>query len=301
MANPSRSTEMAERSSDSLAPAHPRDPELEQRLRADLAFIARPRHARWDEFGLLAVRSMLLERLRELGPVEEHHFQEGSDAGVNLIVKIPGQRMDLDPILVAAHYDGPLGSPGADDNASAVAALLELGRRWKEAPPKRPVWLVAFDQEEWGMVGSRVLAGELRRQRQQLHLMVSLEMLGYTSETQSYPLEAMRAVYGDRGDFIALVGNLGASPLLLFLGESMNTRVTTKVLPVPFKGRMLPDVRLSDHSPFWDEGYNALMVTDTSFMRNPHYHKASDTVDTLDLPFLMAVIDGLEVAIGGLG
>ena len=82
------------------------------RLRADLAFIARPRHARWDPFGLLAVRSMLLERLGSLGPVEEHHFQVNADAGVNLIVKLPGQRMDLDPILVAAHYDGPLGSPG---------------------------------------------------------------------------------------------------------------------------------------------------------------------------------------------
>ena len=101
---------------------------FEQRLHADLACIARPRHARWDAFGLLAVRSMLIERLRELGPVEQHHVREHSDQGVNLIAKIPGQRMDLDPILVAAHYDGPPGSPGADDNASAVAALLELGQ-----------------------------------------------------------------------------------------------------------------------------------------------------------------------------
>ena len=279
----------------------PQKSELEHRLLADLEFIARPRHARWDAFGLLAVRSMLLERLQALGPVEEHHFQEGSDAGVNLIVKLPGQRLDLDPILVAAHYDGPLGSPGADDNASAVAALLELGRRWLRKPPVRPVWLVAFDQEEWGMVGSRVLARQLRKQRQPLHLMLSLEMLGYTSDTQNYPLDTMRAIYGERGDFIALVGNLGALSLLLSLGESMNTHVSTKVLPVPFKGRLLPDVRLSDHSPFWDAGYNALMVTDTSFMRNPHYHKPSDTVDTLDLPFLIAVINGLEVAIGGLG
>ena len=277
------------------------DPNFEQRLLADLESIARPRHARWDEFGLLAVRSMLLERLQALGPVEEHHFQEGSDAGVNLILKLPGQRLDLDPILVAAHYDGPLGSPGADDNASGVAALLELGRRWLRKPPIRPLWLVAFDQEEWGMVGSGVLARQLRQQRQPLHLMLSLEMLGYTSETQNYPLEAMRTVYGDRGDFIALVGNMGASPLLLSLAGTMGSHVCTKVLPVPFKGRLLPDVRLSDHSPFWDAGYNAVMVTDTSFLRNPHYHKPSDTVDTLDLPFLMAVINGLEVAIGELG
>ena len=175
------------------------DPDFEQRLLADLECIARPRHARWDEFGLLAVRSMLQVRLRELGPVEEHHFAEGRDAGVNLIVRLPGQRTDLDPILVAAHYDGPLGSPGADDNASAVAALLELGRRWVARPPVRPVWLVAFDQEEWGMVGSGVLARELREQQQQLRLVVSLEMLGYTSERQHYPLDTMRAIYRDRG------------------------------------------------------------------------------------------------------
>jgi hypothetical protein len=76
----------------------------------------------------------------------------------------------------------------------------------------------------------------------------------------------------------------------------MGAHVTTKVLPVPFQGRQLPDVRLSDHSPFWDAGFNAVMLTDTSFMRNPHYHQSSDT---LDLPFLLAVIDGLEAAIGG--
>jgi Zn-dependent M28 family amino/carboxypeptidase len=203
--------------------------------------------------------------------------------------------------LVAAHYDGPLGSPGADDNATGVVALLELARRWATTPTPRPLWLVAFDKEEWGMLGSRALAQELRSQHQPLHLMVSLEMLGYTTEQQNYPLEAMRAVYGNRGDFIALVANTGASPMLPALSRGMGAHVTTKVLPVPFKGRQLPDVRLSDHSPFWDAGYNAVMVTDTSFMRNPHYHKETDTVDSLDLPFLMAVIDGLEVALGTLG
>jgi hypothetical protein len=80
------------------------------------------------------------------------------------------------------------------------------------------------------------------------------------------------------------------------LSRAMGAHVTTKVLPVPFQGRQLPDVRLSDHSPFWDAGYNAVMLTDTSFMRNPYYHQSSDT---LDLPFLLAVIDGLEAAIGG--
>ena len=269
----------------------------QQRLLADLQQLVRPRHARWDELGLMSVRSFVLEELQAHGPVEQHHFGEGADAGVNLILRLPGQRPELAPVLVAAHYDGPLGSPGADDNASGVAALLELARRWAQTPPKRPVWLVAFDQEEWGMVGSAALARELKSSGQRLHLMLSLEMLGYTAEEQNYPLEAMKALYGSRGDFIALVANTGAAALLPGLSRGMGAHVKTKVLPVPFKGRQLPDVRLSDHSPFWDEGYNAVMVTDTSFMRNPHYHQPSDTIETLDLPFLQAVIDGLDAAI----
>lgn len=269
----------------------------QQQLLADLQQLVRPRHARWDELGLMSVRSFVLEELQAHGPVEQHHFGEGADAGVNLILRLPGQRPELAPVLVAAHYDGPLGSPGADDNASGVAALLELARRWAQTPPKRPVWLVAFDQEEWGMVGSAALARELKSSGQRLHLMLSLEMLGYTAEEQNYPLEAMKALYGSRGDFIALVANTGAAALLPGLSRGMGAHVKTKVLPVPFKGRQLPDVRLSDHSPFWDEGYNAVMVTDTSFMRNPHYHQPSDTIETLNLPFLQAVIDGLDAAI----
>jgi Zn-dependent M28 family amino/carboxypeptidase len=241
----------------------------------------------------------VLEQLQTHGPVEQHPSGAGADAGVNLILRLPGQWPELAPVLVAAHYDGPLGSPGADDNATGVATLLELARRWAQRPPRRPLWLVAFDQEEWGMVGSKALAGELRQQGQPLHLMLSLEMLGYTAEQQRYPVAAMRAVYGSRGDFIALVANAGVAALLPGLSRAMGAHVTTKVLPVPFQGRQLPDVRLSDHSPFWDAGYNAVMVTDTSFMRNPHYHQSSDTIETLDLPFLLAVIDGLEAAIGG--
>ena len=270
-----------------------------QRLLTDLQQLVRPRHARWDELGLMSVRSFVLEELQVHGQVEQHHFGEGADAGVNLILRLPGQRPELAPVLVAAHYDGPLGSPGADDNASGVAALLELARRWAQTPPKRPVWLVAFDQEEWGMVGSAALARELKSSGQRLHLMLSLEMLGYTAEEQNYPLEAMKALYGSRGDFIALVANTGAAALLPGLSRGMGAHVKTKVLPVPFKGRQLPDVRLSDHSPFWDEGYNAVMVTDTSFMRNPHYHRPSDTIETLDLAFLEAVINGLDAAISG--
>ena len=110
----------------------------------------------------------------------------------------------------------------------------------------------------------------------------------------------MRHVFGDCGDFIALVANLAAGAQLPGLASRMGRHVTTKVLPVPDHGRAIPDVRLSDHSPFWDEGYNALMVTDTSFMRNPHYHQMSDAIDTLDMPFLAAVVEGLDCALSSL-
>lgn len=274
------------------------DPALQQRLLTDLHQFAVPRHARWDPLGLLGVREAVRQRLGALGPLEEHHFGSGNDAGTNLILRLPGREPQRRPLLVGAHYDGPLHSPGADDNASGLVALLELARRWAADPPRRPVWLVAFDQEEWGMLGSAALAAQLKQAGQPLKLMVSLEMLAYTSPSQDYPHPAMRAVYGDRGDFIALVANAGAGLLLPGLARAMGRHVPTKVLPVPNGGRDIPDVRLSDHSPFWDQGYDALMVTDTSFMRNPHYHQMSDMVETLDLPFFCGVVEGLAESLG---
>ena len=274
--------------------------ELSAACRQDLNAIAVPRHASWDRVGLMAVRSYVRQQLAALGDVEEHSFRRGSHEGVNLILKLPGRNPRRRPLLVGAHYDGPLQSIGADDNASAVTALLELGRRWSIAPPRRPVWLVGFDLEEWGLIGSTVLAERLKAERQRLKLMVSLEMLGYTSDQQSYPHPAMGRLYGNRGDFIALVANARAGLMLSRLTHAMGRHVKSKALPVPRAGIDVPAVRRSDHSPFWDQGYNALMVTDTSFMRNPHYHQMSDTIDTLDLPFLASVIDGLELALGQL-
>jgi Zn-dependent M28 family amino/carboxypeptidase len=273
------------------------EPDLPQRLLAHLHELARPRHVQWDPLGLMGVRAYVRDHLRTFGAVEEHRFQEESEAGTNLILRLPGRDAHLSPLLVGAHYDGPLHSIGADDNASGVAALLELARRWSRQPPRRPVWIVAFDLEEWGMLGSRALARDLRATGQPLHLMVSLEMLAFTSSTQAYPVPGMRWIYGERGDFIALISNAAAAWMLPGLARAMGRHGPTKVLPVPFAGRPIPAVRLSDHSPFWDQGYNALMVTDTSFLRNPHYHQMSDRIDTLDLPFFCGVVDGVAEAL----
>ena len=279
----------------------PEAPPLQQRLQANLTLLARPRHAQWDPIGLLAVRALLKERLGALGDLRVEPFSRGTTTGENLILRLPGHQSHLAPLLVGAHYDGPPQSPGADDNATGVAVLLELARLWSHRPPRRPVWLVAFDQEErgpqGGRLGSRILAAQLRAGGQAIHLMVSLEMLGFTSPTQRYPLDAMRWLYGNRGDFLALVANLAAAPLLPGLAHRLGRHVSTKVLPVPLRGLPLPDTRRSDHASFWDRGYNAVMATDTSFLRNPHYHLPSDTLSTLDLPFLSAVCAGLHAAL----
>ena len=264
-----------------------------QQLLEDLKELAIPRHYKWDPLGLMSVRIYVKDRLSFYGDVVEHSFKEGSEEGVNYILKFSGHNPKLDPILIGAHYDGPIKSPGADDNASGLAALFALAGHWTNNPPKRPIWLVAFDQEEWGMLGSKALSKELKAAGQKLKLMVSLEMLAFTSKEQNYPLPAMKKLFGEKGDFIALVANTGCALMLPQLSSSIGKYVPTKVLPVPLKGDLLADVRLSDHSPFWDQGYNAMMITDTSFLRNPHYHEPSDTFETLDLEFFYKVVDGL--------
>ena len=264
-----------------------------KQLLEDLTQLAVPRHSKWDPLGLMSVRIYVKDRLSSYGDVVEHKFREGSEEGVNYILKFHGQNPKLDPLIIGAHYDGPIKSPGADDNASGLAALFSLAEYWTVHSHVRPIWLVAFDQEEWGLLGSKALSRELKEAGQKLKLMISLEMLAFTSEKQDYPLAAMKKLFGDKGDFIALVANTGCALMLPRLSSSMGRYVPTKVLPVPLKGDVLADVRLSDHSPFWDQGYNAMMITDTSFLRNPHYHEPTDTVETLDLAFFYKVVEGL--------
>lgn len=127
--------------------------------------------------------------------------------------------------------------------------------------------------------------------------MISLEMLGYCDATpgsQRYPT-GLQYLYPNQGNFIALVGNLRSIPDMISLRRNLRKVGTlTEWLPVPNRGKILPLTRLSDHAHFWDQGYQAMMVTDTAFLRNPHYHKASDTIETLDLEFLTSVCRGLE-------
>ena len=201
------------------------------------------------------------------------------------------------PIVVGAHYDTVPGSPGADDNASAVAVLIELQKML--APERLPVALVAFVNEELPYsftleCGAFQWARRAKELGEPVHAMFSLEMLGYFRDqpgSQRYPWP-LSLVYPNRGNFIAFVGDLGARALVrkaigLFRKSS---RFPSEGVAAP---AALPGIRASDHWSFRLHGFPALMVTDTAYNRNPNYHRASDTPDTLDYDRMARVALGL--------
>lgn len=126
-----------------------------------------------------------------------------------------------------------------------------------------------------------------------MKLMISLEMLGFTSETQNYPQPQMYQLFGSKGDYLALVGNQEMYSLLQEMNEIFSRHLPTRLLCVSDRGDSFPEIQLSDHSPFWEFGYDALLLTDTAFLRNPNYHRHSDTIASLDLDFFAKVVEGL--------
>jgi aminopeptidase YwaD len=254
--------------------------------------------------GYFYARQYISQELGRWGIVERQVFSVSGRPHCNLMLTLASAiNQEQRPILIGAHYDTFVGSPGADDNASGVAVLLELARAFAAKPAPHPLRLVAFDLEEYGAPGSIFCAKILKQQRQPLRLMLCLEMLGYcdnTSGSQAYPA-GLERLYPDRGNYIALFGNLSTIPDLVLMCRSMNRAgVACEWLPVPLRGTTLPDIRRSDHAAFWDAGYSAVMITDTASFRNPHYHKSSDTVETLDLEFLTRVANGLVASIRNL-
>jgi hypothetical protein len=206
--------------------------------------------------------------------------------------------------VVGAHYDTVQTTPGADDNASAVAVMLEVARRVSGARLKVPVLFVAFTLEEppahlTGHQGSRVFVRWGRESGNRVLGAIILEMVGYTAPRQHYPFIGRWPGYPVEGDFIGIIGNwrsrrFGQTVLQSF---RKNENLPTESLFVPFNGWLLPATRLSDHAPFWDAGWAALMVTDTAFFRNPNYHRPSDTIDTLDFDFMAELVMSLERAL----
>lgn len=220
---------------------------------------------------------------------------------VNVIAR--PNAIDVPRLIVGAHVDTVPGTPGADDNASGLAVMLEAAHVVATTLPQAPVEFVGFNLEEFSMVGSAHYASTLKRNRTSIIGMVSLEMVGFTESQglQRYPL-FLKQVYPPVGNFIGLIANRRSQDLLTSFVKAMRAvpdlPVETVVLPA--NGWLIPESRLSDHSPFWDAGYPALLITDTAFLRNPHYHQPTDTIETLDLAFVTRVCQGLVEAIAAL-
>jgi Zn-dependent M28 family amino/carboxypeptidase len=215
----------------------------------------------------------------------------------NLIVEKPGSEESV--AVIGAHYDTVPGTPGADDNASSVAGLLELARLHRGGSNKKRLIFVAFANEEppfFGSnnMGSMVYAKHVKDQGLAVDVMISLEMIGYFRHEpiQQYPLPCMRFFYPKTADFIGVVGNFHSSKYVSFLkrGIRKHSAIDVRSLTAP---EYLGGINLSDNSSFWRYGYRAVMVTDTSFFRNKHYHQETDTIDTLDFEAMTEVVKGL--------
>ena len=275
---------------------------LKSRLSQHLTQIVRDRNPFYASQGHFYVKEYLRQELSLLGTVESQHFEIKSQQYENLILNLPGklEQNQRPPILIGAHYDTVPGSPGADDNGTGLAVLLELAKYFHQELAEFPLRFVAFDLEEYGLLGSQSYAQFLKQTRQPLRLMLSLEMLGYATNepnSQQYP-PGLKYFYPSIGNFIALISNLKTTGDARKMSRQIRqANIPCEWLTVPFNGWMVWDTRRSDHSPFWDVGYRAMMVTDTANLRNPYYHRPSDKIETLNLDFLAGVCNGLIQAI----
>ncbi|MFM9962786.1 MAG: M28 family peptidase [Planctomycetaceae bacterium] len=238
--------------------------------------------------------------------VERQSFRvDGRDCS-NLIVERAGKTRPDEIVLIGAHYDSALGAPGANDNGSGTAALLELAKRFSKIEPNRTLRLVFFVNEEpphfqSETMGSLVCARRCKERKEDLTAVLSLETIGYYSDeegSQNYPAP-LGAVFPKTGNFLGFVGNVDSGPLVHRVLSSFR-----KHADFPSEATSLPGtirgVGWSDQWSFWEFGYQGVMVTDTAPFRYPHYHRATDTPDKLDYDRMARVVAGLQKVIGDL-
>ena len=268
-----------------------------QQLRRSLQVIVGERSPFSGRRHLGTVENFIEKELVSYGlKVESDYFSYRGTNFRNIVGRSSAQH-GASLIILGAHFDSVPGTPGADDNASGVAVLLEAARLLSRIRLRSEVLFCAFNLEELNMIGSSYFAKKLKSAGTKVDAMVSLEMVGYTDSrpgSQKYPI-GLRAFYPDRGDFIGVIGNWNSTSLLRRFARQMRQvrGLPVETLSVPGNGGLIPAVRLSDHSSFWDAGYPALMITDTSFFRNPHYHGSTDTLETLNLDFMAKICEGV--------
>jgi len=235
--------------------------------------------------------------------VEQQTYPVGQQQAINLVVERKGAKRPDEIVVLGAHYDSDPSTPGADDNASAVAVLIEAARLTLGKFAPRTIRFVAFANEEaphfhMDTMGSRIYARQCRAKSENITGMLCLEMVGYyRTEPGSQKLPPgiprfLRFAFPKRGNFLGAVGNMHSMRLgwSFRRGFKRSTKFPLFSISLPEKIR---EIRLSDNSSFWDAGYPALMLTDTSFLRNPHYHQPTDTPDTLDYERMARVTMGV--------
>jgi Zn-dependent M28 family amino/carboxypeptidase len=253
-------------------------------------------------------RAFIEEFYQDIGvPVHCEPYMYRNFTVSNVVAQISFCKNPTKYYLVGAHYDSVAGTVGADDNASAVAVQLETARHLMMLKNQHEmdlaVTFVSFPLEEpptFGTrhMGSSVYAHKAWKSKEQIDGMICLEMVGYTCHDegcQDYPFPLTFFDYPKQGNFIGIVGDFKSRKFTndLFEAFSRNPDLPVVKLTVPVGGFLLPSVRLSDHSSFWHRGYKAVMVTDTAFYRNPHYHRVSDTMEKLDYTFMAQLVKSL--------
>lgn len=221
----------------------------------------------------------------------------------NFIATLPGASSAAPVLVIGAHYDTALETPGADDNASGSAALLELARRFKGKSGAVEVRFVAYGSEEPPFFGTKQMgsafhARSLKAEGRAVLGMVSLEMLGYYDDapnSQKYP-PLLSLFYPSRGNFIGAVSNIRSRGFLRRFSKVFTPTNNLLVVSASLPG-WITEIGLSDHKCYWDEGFPALILTDTSFLRYTHYHMTTDTPEKLDYARMNDVVNGLEAAI----
>jgi aminopeptidase YwaD len=282
------------------------------RFQAHLQALVGDRHPHSAPAKLRQTAIYLTEQFRQLGlNVTFHPFKTLGRTYRNVIASLPvshssaslrsDERKSPPPLVIAAHYDTVQHSPGADDNASGLAVMLETARSLVKVSLSGEVRFIAFCLEEENLLGSLAYAAHLRESGQFLTGAIVLECVGFTSSqegSQQKPPGVPIAV-PTMGDFLAIVGNTASSRLVTGFEAAAKKHVPDlKTLPlvVTGNGEQLPDTRRSDHAAFWHYGYPAIMLTDTSNFRNAHYHQPTDTIDTLDITFMTRIADAVTAA-----
>jgi Zn-dependent M28 family amino/carboxypeptidase len=255
----------------------------------------------WNPAEMRRAADYLESELEKAGwTVTRHAYRHQGETWHNIEAEIRGSEDPDEIVLVGAHYDSVITSPGANDNGSGCAALLAIARHFAGSPQERTLRLVFFANEEpptflgEGM-GSYVYARRSRERGEQIVAMLSLETIGYYSDekgSQQYPFP-LAAVYPSTGDFIAFVGNLGSRALLKTAIGSFRRHAS-----FPSEGGALPagipGVGWSDHWSFWQFDYPAIMITDTALFRDPSYHTPHDLPHNIDYERLARVVAGLQ-------